>query len=309
MLIKMKSDRFDAYYMDLLADERCQPLLSFLVDRNEKPTLREIKRHFPNLIDLDSYINDLVTIGVIERHHGKYDIALEYVSFETQLSIDNQVNYYLQEKLVNQAPFDSNQSLEILYTLFEKEESSNTVLFELSNLSTVWLKQPTRVTQIEGKRAVYVSLGSYSPYYSHNITDYFNFLTRNQINLPNEFINLRDRLGDINPEYFIPYCDRKLRRLEKGKSISINKPDLFLEALTEMAYCSVNQDRYEFNLTRFEKQGEYSELLKLKKELIELVTLNNHVRDVSFIVSSCLIQYLQNNDLMGKIETPHGIME
>lgn len=306
MLIKMNNDTFKAVEMDLLSDDRCEKLISFLDEKKlEFPTLREIKRHFSEESLEDSFIDDLVGIDLIKRHHGKYQLGFPIVTGEQQQQTFEQVTHLLDSQikevrqLVNKLDIST---FDFIYHLFLDEISNQIVLYEDTELAKRLLSYPTRITKVEGKRTTYVSLGTYVPYYSHNISDYFNYLTRNQSDLPEQFIQLRDRLGDINPEYFMNYCDRKLRRMEKGKLIPVNKPDLFLEALCDMEYCKISEEFYQFNIEKLE----FSLISTWLNEIKEKLKCEN--KELSLFQSLSVLDWFLENNIIEKLQTHHGML-
>lgn len=307
MIVKISSKEFDVKRMTLISDDRFLPICSFLISKEgEKVTLRDMKRHFPDFSNLDVYIDELVTEKLVLRHHGKYQYVGEFISTVEQTKINEYCLAYFNDKKVSIEAYLENQSKDqlafrILYQLFNKNEEESIVIYESNEYSKKWLAQPTRYTEIMAKNTLYFSFGSYNPFYSHHICDYFNFLTLNEKNGPEDFLKLREKLGDLNPTYFLTYCERKLRRLEKGKIIPTEKTDIFMEALLEMGYVSIEDSSYKLNMIRLH---EAEELDQLNSFLPDSFSKAQEV----FIMKVSFYNWLLEQKIIDAPKTLHGMM-
>ena len=116
-------------------------------------------------------------------------------------------------------------------------------------------------------------------------------------------------MGDVNPEYFLNYCERKLRRLEKGKESRVDKSDIFMETLFEMGYVTIDNDQYKFNMVRLLPDKKIPSLLKIRTELIENVQDDSlDQQEVTFIVSCILIEWLECQKLIQDFKKYHGVL-
>ena len=308
MLIKVNSNEFDSDLMNLVLDKRFNPLISFLISRtSQATTLRDIKREFEEFEELDRYIDELISVSLISRHHGRYQFSGKYVSMEQQKETYDicKKHFEKNEERIKEifARVKGNPTLQLLFYLFKDISNEEVVIYEKSDLSSKWLSQPTRYTEKLGKKETFISMGSYVPYFSNNFADYFNFLTIKQVDLPAEFVKLRETLGDLNPTYFMQYCERKLRRLEKNKIISTEKSDIFMEALFNMGYVGVEESTYYSQLTSLsELPVDFSELTPILNEIvIEEVEMN-------FLVRVIFYNWLLEKSIIFETQRLHGVL-
>ena len=314
MIIKLNNETFNPEQIDLVLDRAFLPIANFLLARSgEKTTLRDIKRNFPEFEALDSLVDFFVNFDLIKRHHGRYELSGDYVSEEYQKRSKDLIFNWLEGKEARfQEIFNdvSGEELthQVLTALFKGYSDSKISFYEKTELSRKWLRYPTRYTEIQGKRGIYFSFGSYLPFYSHNISAYFNFIKLTSSELPEEFLNLSYRLGDINPEYFIQYCERKLRRIEKGKIVSIDKPDLFLESLAEMGYICKNETVYEWHSVRMAPNNDLSAINQKVVELISLLESEGMMMQIEFLSRVILFEWFMEKGLVKLPKQLHGVI-
>lgn len=316
MYIKIGQEPFNAQKNNLVLDERFDNILNFLISRSEKvTTLRDIKRAFPEIENFDRYIDDLVKTQLLTRYHGRYHFSGEVISKATQENINEKVldilnnqPDLLRESLRNELL--TMDSLAFFYLLFKNTNATAVCVYEKSPYSDRWFSLPTRCTEFQGKREHYFSIAPLKSYYGNNIPDYFNYLMLNQINLPDKYLKLRDTLGDLNQSYFIQYCERKLRRLEKGKVISSLKPDIFMKALNYMNYVNEVDDKYQFNLIRLDKQIQLPLLLDelLKEFEFACVDFSVESTERTFMIKCILVSWLLDMGMINFPKTLHGVL-
>lgn len=314
MIIKINKGEFNAEIVDLVSESKFSEILQFLVDKKGQVTLRDLKRRFPNEDITDDYIDSLVVNHLITRYHGRYSVFGEVVTKEMQLCIKEMAETYLNTHLKTikkefQEIKTDEDFFKIIYCLANFEELNEVAYYEETKESMQWLSLPMKVSKVLGKKNMIISLGAYRPNYNHYINDFFDFLKRDQINLPTNFIELRDVLGDINPSYFITYSERKLRRLSKGKQIPVEKADIFMEALLSMNYISNNNEFYEFNMLEVELSDECTQLNSLLESLTrlseELVLVQ---REKQYLIRVILLNWLLENKIISLPKSLHAWM-
>lgn len=320
MIVKISSDTFNPEKQKLIEKPIFNEIIAYLIEQqNQEVTLRDIKRNVSEITNFDRLMDDLIKYDFLERHHGKYLFSGNFVSKETQKSLNEQTVTYLEqqkipfiqrfEEEVNLLPAEE-RFLIVLFELVNNDrQPSKITVYEQSNQVDTWLNLPTRYTEVQAKKARYVSMGTYTPYYSNNIADFFNYLKISNNELPDSFVRIRNKMGDVNPEYFLNYCERKLRRLEKGKESRVDKSDIFMETLFEMGYVTIDNDQYKFNMVRLLPDKKIPSLLKIRTELIENVQDDSlDQQEVAFIVSCILIEWLECQKLIQDFKKYHGVL-
>ena len=312
MIIKISGNEIKAKQIDLISESRFSEILQFLVDKKGQATLRDLKRAFPNEDITDEYIDSLVLNHLITRHHGRYAAFGEVITKEYQLNLKENCETFLDSHLEEiKKDFEEikteKDSFKVIHYLGNFEEINDVVYYEETENSVQWLSLPMKLSKVLGKKSEFISLGSYYPHYNHHITDFFNYLKREQINVPIDFINLRNILGDINPSYFINYSERKLRRLSRGKQIPVEKADIFMEALLSMGYISVNNEFYEFNMLDVNLADECVELNNLLESLMTYnEELTTEKKESHYLIRAILLNWLLENNIISLPKTLHA---
>ena len=312
MIVKVNNSEFNAKQMNLITEKRFSEILQFLVDKEGQATLREFKKKFPQFDITDEYVDDLVVNHLIVRHHGRYNVYQNIVTNEMQLNIKKKCDTFFDEhqKKIEEVfkEINSDESFfKVLYLLSDIESSNKVAYYEESTLSKEWLKLPTKISKIVGKRSTFISLGGFYPIYNHHITDYFDFLSKKQTNLPEKFVELRDLIGDINPSYFIRYAERKMRRLSRGKELSTDKADIFMEALCKMDYVTNNAENYQLNVLAVDISSEDMDInsfFKSIKNQVSIYQLDND--ELEFLIRVIFINWLLDNELIKLPISLHG---
>ncbi|MEG0254548.1 MAG: DUF1803 domain-containing protein [Vagococcus sp.] len=317
-MIKIKNTPFNQEKMASLLTKETELIVDYLVSRyNEKVTLRDIKRAFPNIESMDRLIDELVSFDLLTRSKRTYSFAGNIVTKDVQDEVIDKVTQYLSKKeseifsVMNDelAKIDfNNRQLVVLYQLFSDGVFEKDSIYPETEFSKRCLSLPTRYTEVSGKKDRFFTMATREPFYAHNLSDYFNFLSLNRDDLPEEFLKTRRKIGDVNSLYFMNYCERKLRRLEKGKVISTIKPDIFMEVLYNMKYCLVEDEQYSFNIVRI-KDTCLSSLTKIQEQLVNEINLVNFdEEEKKFMVNVLFFQWLVSQNLIDPTQTCHGVL-
>ncbi|MFY8330898.1 DUF1803 domain-containing protein [Vagococcus carniphilus] len=317
-MLKIVNQPFDSKKMAIVLDETTEPILNYLKDhKTEKVTLRQIKRAFPEKDEMDRFIDDLVTFNLVERYHGSYSFKGNIITEDMQEKMITLLTDYLDnkkdtiismfEETVQQIP-DENKTVVFLYSLFGELVHGASSIYPDNDISKEWLSIPSRYTEIKGKKETFISMSQPYPTYGYQLSDFFNFLALNRDDLPKEFLEVRSKLGDVNQNYFMTYIERKLRRLEKGKSISCDKSDIFMETLYKMNYVGMTEDLYTFKIARMTIQNfdKWTESLNFLVELLESIDLATEEKE--FIVGVVVYQWFVSENLIDTTQTLHGML-
>ncbi|HCM90263.1 MULTISPECIES: DUF1803 domain-containing protein [Vagococcus] len=319
MIVKISNNIFNPEKQKLTEKPIFNQVITYLIEQqNQEVTLRDIKKNVSETTDFDRLIDNLIDSDFVERYHGKYSFSGVFVSKEKQKMLNEQtINYLNNEKISFISQFNEEvkllpveeRFLIILYELFKDQYSSKITVYEQSDQAKKWLRLPTRYTEVQVKKARYISMGRYVPYYSNNFVDFFNYLKMSHNESLDSFVRIRNKIGDVNQEYFLNYCERKLRRLEKGKELWVQKNDIFMETLFEMGYIAINKDQYSFNMVRLSSEKQIPSLLKIRTELIENIQGNSLDRqELMFIVSCIIIEWLEHQNLIQDFKKYHGVL-
>lgn len=317
-MLKIVNQPFNSKKMAIALDETTEPILNYLKDhKTEKVTLRQIKRAFPEKEKMDHFIDELVAFNLIERNRGTYSFSGYVITDEMQKEIVTVLTTYLSSQkesitsMIDEAGKnvpDENKTVVLLYNLFSNLEQTMSTIYPDNDISRDWLTVPSRYTKIMGKKETFISMGKPYPSYGNNLSDFFNYLTLNRDDLPKEFLEIRSEVGDVNQNYFMAYIERKLRRLEKGKTISCDKPDIFMEALYKMNYVGINDNLYTFKVARMTVQNSenWTECLNYLVELLAPIDLATEEKE--FIVRVVVYQWLVSESLIDMPQTLHGML-
>ncbi|MFW7431834.1 DUF1803 domain-containing protein [Vagococcus carniphilus] len=317
-MLKIVNQPFDSKKMVIVLDETTEPILNYLKDhKTEKVTLRQIKRAFPEKDEMDRFIDDLVTFNLVERYHGAYSFKGNFITEDMQEKMITLLTDYLDNKkdtiismfkeTVQQIP-DENKTVVFLYSLFGELVHGASSIYPDNDISKEWLSIPSRYTEIKGKKEIFISMSQPYPTYGNQLSDFFDFLALNRDDLPKEFLEVRSKVGDVNQNYFMTYIERKLRRLEKGKSISCDKSDIFMETLYKMNYVGMTEDLYTFKIARIAIQNtdKWTEGFNYLVELLESIDLATEEKE--FIVGVVVYQWFISENLIDTTQTLHGML-
>ena len=242
-------------YSLLMQDSDFKAVYNFMMFAQKDVTLREIKRGLPQINNLEQSIEKWVQLNVISRFHGRYQLNGEILTSDKQLSLRQsydsffrlylaqlgdlnkemrltleQWSFYLLKGFINTAIYDKSCPFYI-------EETSNGI-----NINEL----PLFFQKLHGKKVDWLSFESMLLLTRDCATlpTYF-FELQYRRNCQNEtFLSLEKLLGDVNISYFLSYTERKIRRIEKGRKLSTDEPDIFLQALVQLDYLTCCEGYY-----------------------------------------------------------------
>ena len=185
---------------------------------HDNVTLRQIKKDFSDIKNLERSIEDYVQAGYILRENKRYSNAfellknLEGLTVDSQIFVDDQSSIY-QDLLA--LPFEtclSNQTNKVL--IVEKTTISRDSL---------------------------------------TLSNYFFKLSEN-LPLSKEQKELYNLLGDVNQEYALKYMTTFLLKFGRKDVVKQKRPDIFVQALALLGYLeSLDEQGYGLKLT-FDKE-------------------------------------------------------
>lgn len=199
----------------------CQPFFQELIDyldQHEDVILREIKREFAGVANIDRSIEDYIKAGYIKRENKRYYLSLPLLESLDDLCLDQEVF------IRNDSPLYQ----ELLELRFETQLSNQTnaaVLLEETDF------QRDELT----------------------LANYF-YKMQHQYPLSNAQKLLYDVLGDVNPEYALKYMTTFLLKYVRKDELMQKRRDIFVDSLVILGYIRKNEaGKYELQAS-FDKE-------------------------------------------------------
>ena len=194
-----------------------QELIDYL-DQREEVILREIKREFVGVANIDRSIEDYIKAGYIKRENKRYYLSLPLLESLEDLQLDQEV--FIRD--------DSPLYQELLGLRFETQLSNQTnaaVLLEETDF------QRDELT----------------------LANYFYKMQR-QYPLSDAQKPLYAVLGDVNPEYALKYMTTFLLKYVRKDELMQKRRDIFVDSLVILGYIRQNETgKYELE-TSFDKE-------------------------------------------------------
>ena len=194
-----------------------QELIDYL-DRHEAVILREIKREFEGVANIDRSIEEYIKAGYIKRENKRYYLTLPFVESLEDLCLDQEV--FIRD--------DSPLYQELLDQRFETRLSNQTnaaILLE----ETDFLRDKL------------------------TLANYFYKMQR-QYPLSEAQKPLYAILGDVNPEYALKYMTTFLLKYVRKDELMQKRRDIFVDSLVILGYIQQNEaGKYELQAS-FDKK-------------------------------------------------------
>ncbi|MEZ7549661.1 DUF1803 domain-containing protein [Streptococcus sp. 20925_1_22] len=194
-----------------------QELIDYL-DQHETVILREIKREFEDVANIDRSIEDYIKAGYIRRENKRYYLTLPFVESLEDLRLDQEV--FIRD--------NSPLYQELLELRFETQLSNQTnaaVLLEETDF------QRDKLT----------------------LANYF-YKMQHQYPLSEAQKPLYAVLGDVNPEYALKYMTTFLLKYVRKDELMQKRRDIFVDSLVILGYIRQNEaGKYELQVS-FDKE-------------------------------------------------------
>lgn len=194
-----------------------QELIDYL-DQREEVILREIKREFAGVANIDRSIEEYIKAGYIRRENKRYYLTLPFLESLADLTLDQEV--FIRD--------DSPLYQELLELRFETQLSNQTnaaVLLE----ETDFLRDKL------------------------TLANYF-YKMQHQYPLSEAQKPLYAVLGDVNPEYALKYMTTFLLKYVRKDELMQKRRDIFVDSLVILGYIRQNEaGKYELQVS-FDKE-------------------------------------------------------
>lgn len=194
-----------------------QELIHYL-DQHEEVILREIKREFTGVSNIDRSIEEYIKAGYIRRESKRYYLTLPFLDNLSDLRLDQEV--FIRD--------DSPLYQELLEMRFETQLSNQTnaaILVE----ETDFLRDKL------------------------TLNNYFYKMQR-QYPLSEAQKPLYEILGDVNPEYALKYLTTFLLKYVRKDELVQKRRDIFVDSLVRLGYiCKNSEGKYEL-FAAFDKE-------------------------------------------------------
>jgi hypothetical protein len=193
-----------------------QELIHYL-DHHEEVILREIKREFTGVSNIDRSIEEYIKAGYIRRESKRYYLTLPFLDNLSDLRLDQEV--FIRD--------DIPLYQELLEMRFETQLSNQTnaaILVE----ETDFLRDKL------------------------TLNNYFYKMQR-QYSLSESQKPLYEILGDVNPEYALKYLTTFLLKYVRKDELVQKRRDIFVDSMVRLGYiCKNSEGKYEL-LATFDK--------------------------------------------------------
>lgn len=183
----------------LTAQPFFQELISYLSE-NDEVILRQIKKAFPHVKNLDRQLEDYIQAGYIKRDNKRYSLTLPLLESLEAVTLD------------------SHFMVDTASPLYE-------ALVELS-FETVLANQTNEVLIVESSSLMRDEL---------TLANYFHKLRTAQPFSPKQQ-ELYQLLGDVNPDYALKYITTFLLKFGRKSEVKQKRLDIFVEALEYLGY-------------------------------------------------------------------------
>lgn len=277
-MYKMLTLETEPAFRQLMQDEMYIRVANFFISQKSDVTLREIKRNLPGQKNIERKMESWIDMGVVSRCNGRYQLNGEILSKDEQNHIQNicdeSFNHYLSD--LKKSIFSLNVSMKdqsfylthALFNLLSKQMAKLSYIEDVESLNDI-AHLPFYLQKLSGIKTTFMSYESLNGLGEcKSLSSYF-FEQRYHLNTESSnFIELNNKIGDVNKVYFMTYIDRKLRRIDKGRHVSSTSPDIFLEALEILNYLMIENDSYKLSLTVIEKDIEQI-VLEILKPVID----------------------------------------
>ncbi|AQP52829.1 hypothetical protein CBF34_07535 [Vagococcus penaei] len=279
-------------------------IITYLANhRDSLITLRDIKREFPELVAVETFIEPLIESGLIERHQGTYRLGIAYYSTKDIEQQVIQVEQVFEEynELINNwlnhlsidIPVSQQHSaiLESVFMTFLQVQQSS--FYEDNLIIDRWRLYPIKRQCLEEELFNWIF---YTPYYQeasnqYNLYDYFKFLTLNDTEFPNSLLDTYRKIGDVNPHFFFHHVERKLKRILKGRTKTSSQRDVLMETLIDFDYLSLSDGHYQPQFLFIEDTAKFVLPTEVKNALDDVI-MPQMIDEKAFIISSCLLDWL-----------------
>lgn len=193
-----------------------QELIHYL-DQHEEVILREIKREFAGVSNIDRSIEEYIKAGYIRRESKRYYLTLPFLDNLSDLRLDQEV--FIRD--------DSPLYQELLEMRFETQ-LSNQINAAILLEETDFLRDKL------------------------TLNNYFYKMQR-QYPLSEAQKPLYEILGDVNPEYALKYLTTFLLKYVRKDELVQKRRDIFVDSLVRLGYiCKNSEGKYEL-LATFDK--------------------------------------------------------
>lgn len=187
-------------------------LVAYL-DQHDEVILRQLKKDFPEVKNLDRSIEAYVKAAYISRENRRYRLTLPLVTDVTAISLQDTI------------AIDTNSPLyeELLSLTFDTQLTNQT--------NQVIIQESTGIDREK-----------------LTLANYFYRLKR-QESLSADQKKLYALLGDVNQEYALKYLTSFLLKFTKKEVVMQKRPDIFVDALVLLGYISpLEEHRYRLQM-------------------------------------------------------------
>ena len=189
-----------------------QDLINYL-DRHEEVILRDIKRDFAAVANLDRAMEEYIKAGYVLRENKRYSLQLPFAASLEGLELDQEIFIRDDSPLYQQL-------LDLRFETRLTNETNAAILLE----ETDFLREKL------------------------TLSNYF-YRMRRQEPLSPDQEKLYAILGDVNPQYVLKYMTNFLLKYVRKKELMQKRRDIFVDSLVVLGYIAPNQaGKYELQM-------------------------------------------------------------
>lgn len=236
-----------------------QELLLFIRDCDEPPILRTIKAAFSDwdTHHLSEIIDLLINEGYINRHDRRYyyqvptiteeerrKVALdvERLHFQWDMEISNWIKQWTVHVTKEQIPL----LMMLLHQRLEQDLAINRPKL-IDVQSDLLTDELVMINQANLPKASFIGLSSLNQCEIH-FHDYLLQANRNTVEKNPVFEDIYNEIGDVNGEYLMDQCVRKLKRANRRGKLIETEQNIFNDTLVELNYFSESSNQYFVNI-------------------------------------------------------------
>lgn len=262
----------------LISDPLFKKVIAYLFQHKEHEViLRQIKAEISTDSNLELYLDKLIKYNLIQRKNRRYTIKFPIYSNRTDIPVSNSIIEVLQPIIQKDDPITNFFIFgEWLWPLlFEKEQGD--YFFGVKH-SPETNSDFFKKVEAGNDKMHFISI------FPNNripldLANYFNLLSKRQ-ELPKQFEQLQNLIGDVDINYFIPQLQKVIRSVTRNK-IRDSKKSIFQEALFVTEDIKTNEENQLFLNRSILNDYNPSEMLNKSLEYIEgqLIPLWANIED------------------------------
>ncbi|MGG5340788.1 DUF1803 domain-containing protein [Enterococcus sp. AZ192] len=192
-------------------------------NQQQELILRQLKATIPTTENLELYLEQMISQGIIQRVNRRYYLSIPIFSQQNRLEIPASTQLFLDDlmkKSSNQDQFFG----EVLWSVFFDDDTNYFFGVQMADSSATFVKK----VEEGNEKLQFVSL-HLEDTFPLSLADYFSLLSKRTA-LPDTFKPIEQLIGDVDIDYFITQALKVIRSSLRSKSKQM-KRNIFQETL------------------------------------------------------------------------------